>query len=432
MIAKAPIFPTTRRKRLLFLFGATVLGWILLEGLSWCAVRSIEHKTMLPLRAIQQELVRSSHVRASEAESIHPYLGWVSNPQLNTGTTLFDRTIPVNSLGFDDEEHGILKRSPGHFIVGITGGSVAWQMSVAGEKALRQALLEHPRLKDKQIKLVRLAKSGYKQPQQVLALNFALVLGNEFDAVVNIDGYNEIALSAMENDIAGVFAAYPRSWHARMQYAIDPRNHATAFQLLRAKGLKQQIAQERLDSWLHWSPTLNLIWWARHNAFEREILQLSLEFRDRQNTKDFGFAIRGPQQLYSDELGMYAHLVDIWSNSSLQMHQLCIASKCSYTHILQPNQYFPNSKPMGPAERKIAVVEGQKNGKSIAKGYPMLIAQGQKLQQQNLDFHDLTQLFSQVSDPIYVDFWCHYNQTGCELLAREVAKRILANLDRQN
>ena len=35
---------------------------------------------------------------------------------------------------------------------------------------------------------------GYKQPQQLAALSEALLLGVPLDVVVNIDGYNEVAL----------------------------------------------------------------------------------------------------------------------------------------------------------------------------------------------------------------------------------------------
>lgn len=431
-MAKNRTSMSVRRKRLLFMAGALVLSCILLETLSWCVNTSIEFKNMYSLREFQREVTRSSETHSNEAETIHPYLGWVSNPQLNSGTTLFGRKIPVNSLGFDDIEHGTVKRSPDRFIVALTGGSVAWQMSVAGEDSLRQELLQNPHLKGKQIEIVRLAKSGYKQPQQLMALNFVLALGNEFDAVVNVDGFNEIALAVCENDMVGVFAAYPRSWHARMQYAVDPRNHRIAFQLMRTKGLKQQIAQDRLDSWLNWSPTLNLIWWMRNNACENELQQLRLEIQDRRVAHGLGFAAVGPDQTFKTEAGLYSHLVDLWSNSSLQMNHLCRANKCIYIHVLQPNQYLPKSKPMGPDEQKLAINDTRKYGISIAKGYPLLIARGQNFHQHNLDFHDLTQLFVKTIDRLYEDGCCHYNQDGNSMLAREVAKLIAASLDRGN
>jgi hypothetical protein len=428
-MANKPVCKRTRGKKLLFSLGALGIGLILLEGLSWCVVKSVESQYGMATRAVQEVIVHSGELRSSDAESIHPYLGWVSNPQLNGGTTLFDRKMPVNSLGFDDEEHGILKRKPGRFVVGITGGSVAWQTSVAGENTLRQELQEHPQLKGQQIEFVRLALSGYKQPQQLMALNYMLTLGNEFDVIVNVDGYNEIALGVCENYRAGVFAAYPRSWHARMQNVVDPRNHATAFRLLQARGQRQEFARNRLESPLHWSSTLNLVWWVRNKSLENDLLRLATEIRKQKNTFGFGFAAAGPKQIYSDEDGLYAHLVDIWSNGSLQMHHLCRANKCHYVHILQPNQYLPNSKPMEAEERKLMLQEDQQYGHAIAKGYPMLIKQGEALKQQDVDFHDLTQLFAQISEPIYADRFCHYNEAGNILLARAVAKQVLAKLD---
>lgn len=428
-MADKPVFKRTRGKKLMFSLFALGIGLILLEGLSWVVIRIVESQYRVDMRAIQETLVDSGEMRSSDAESIHPYLGWVSNPQLNGGTTLFDRKMSVNSLGFDDEEHGILKRKPGRFIVGITGGSVAWQMSVAGENTLRQELLEHPKLKGQQIEIVRLALSGYKQPQQSMALNYMLTLGNEFDVIVNVDGYNEIALGVCENDQAGVFAAYPRSWQARMQYAVDPRNHAAAFRLLQARGQRQEFARNRLDSPLHWSPTLNLVWWIRNNALENDILKLGLEIRKQKTKFGLGFAAVGPKQVYSGEPGLYAHLVDIWSNASLQMHHMSRANNFHYVHILQPNQYLPNSKPMEGEERKLMLQDNQEYGRAIAKGYPMLIKQGAALAQQDVAFHDLTQLFAQISDPIYADRFCHYNEAGNILLARAVAKQVLEKLN---
>lgn len=430
-MAVKPVSKKTRGRKLLFSLFALGIGLLLLEGLSWGVIKIVESQYRVDTRETQEALVKSSEMQSSEAESIHPYLGWVSNPQLNGGTTLFDRKMPVNSLGFDDEEHGILKRRPGRFIVGITGGSVAWQMSVAGEDTLRKELLEHPKLKGQQIEIVRLALSGYKQPQQSMALNYMLTLGNEFDVVVNVDGYNEIALGVCENDRAGVFAAYPRSWHARMQNAVDPRNHAAAFRLLQARGQRQEFARNRLDSPLHWSPTLNLVWWIRNNALENDILKLGLEIRKQQNNYGLGFAAVGPKQFYSEEPGLYAHLVDIWSNASLQMHHLCRANKFHYVHILQPNQYLPNSKPMEGEERELMFQENQGYGRAIAKGYPMLIAKGDALARQGVAFHDLTQLFAQISAPIYSDRFCHYNEAGNILLARAVARQVLAKLDNE-
>ncbi|MES2788471.1 MAG: hypothetical protein V4719_02545 [Planctomycetota bacterium] len=431
MASRTSFRKLSNRKKLLFLFCAAVLGLTLQEGLSWCAIQYLEQTYQVSTHNVQKELVRSSTTRSSEAESIHPYLGWVLNPQLNTGTTLFDRTIPVNSQGFNDVEHGVLKRAPDRFIVGITGGSVAWQMSVAGEETLRRELAQHSRIQGKKIEIVRLAMAGYKQPQQLLSLTYALALGNEFDMIINVDGYNEIALGVVENYPPRIFPAYPRLWHARMQHAVDPQNYATAFRLLQLRGLKQQVARGRLESWLPWSPTLNLIWWVRNKALEGKILQLAAELQDQKNSKGLGFAALGPKPQYTNESELYAQLVSLWSETSLQMHRLCGANHCLYLHFLQPNQYLPNSKPMGAYEREKMFSDTQEYGISIAQGYPLLMKEGQKLRLKEVHFHDVTDIFSQIEDVIYADGYCHFNERGNVLLAQAVAKQVLAMLDQQ-
>jgi len=116
------------------------------------------------------------------SEAIHPYLGWVHNPQVAEPEEIFGKAIPVNQLGFKDDGQAIHHRSANRYIVGILGGSVAWHTSVAGSQIIKDRLKSHPALQGRQIELVRLATSGYKQPQQVMALNFVHVLGGEFES----------------------------------------------------------------------------------------------------------------------------------------------------------------------------------------------------------------------------------------------------------
>ncbi|MGV2341075.1 MAG UNVERIFIED_CONTAM: hypothetical protein LVR18_46165 [Planctomycetaceae bacterium] len=68
---------------------------------------------------------------------------------------------------------------------------------------------------------MRLALPGYKQPQQLMALNYVLSLGGEFDAVLNIDGFNDGALSILENAQPKASIAYPSACTSLVM--TDPR-----------------------------------------------------------------------------------------------------------------------------------------------------------------------------------------------------------------
>ena len=49
----------------------------------------------------------------------------------------------------------------------------------------------------------------------VLEVSYLLTLGGEFDYLIALDGFNEIALYETQNKAAGVFPAFPRQWHIR-------------------------------------------------------------------------------------------------------------------------------------------------------------------------------------------------------------------------
>ena len=57
-----------------------------------------------------------------------------------------------------------------------------------------------------------LSHEGYKQPQQLLVLSYFLSIGQTFDLVVNIDGFNEVALSSL-NHQRGLDISMPSAMH---------------------------------------------------------------------------------------------------------------------------------------------------------------------------------------------------------------------------
>src|SRR5262249_4909407 len=122
---------------------------------------------------------------------------------------------------------------------------------------------------------------------------------------------------------------------------------------------------------------------------------------------------------------MFDHLRDVWKNSSLQIHYLCLGNRTKYVHVLQPNQYLAGSKLMTDFEREKMLDKTSSYGKFVAKAYPMLIEEGKRLREQGVDFLDLTMIFAAVQEQIYSDPFCHYNAHGNEILARAVAAAIV-------
>ncbi|MGV2340018.1 MAG UNVERIFIED_CONTAM: hypothetical protein LVR18_40500 [Planctomycetaceae bacterium] len=185
------------------------------------------------LRVRQEQTASGATSSSGAAETMHPFLGWVHNPQLAVPETIDGRSATTNALGFRDNAPSVRKRSSNELIIGITGGSVAWRFSWEAESRLRELLAGVPELAARQLHIVRLALPGYKQPQQLFSLSYVLALGGEFDAIINLDGFNDGVLAVLENARQGTSIAYPRSWHAAI--AGDDRSASVGRSLATAE-----------------------------------------------------------------------------------------------------------------------------------------------------------------------------------------------------
>lgn len=427
---RMPVGPQHPRwKRWLFrsITGSLVVG--ALELLSWVTVLILPIESdAVSLAKAQRNLAASGSTRTERSEALHPYLGWVMTPGLGTGLAVGDRELRVNHLGFVDDGETIYRRSEDRLLVGICGGSVAQQMSLFGEQTLRQQLESAPELRGKQIQFVRLATSGFKQPQHLMALNYVLALGGELDVLINVDGYNEIALTLAENVAGHTFAAYPNNWDARLEAAVDPNVASLSYRLLRTRALRQEWAEWIQHSWLRHTWTGTMVWAVRDHFLQAERLQLANDYRAHRDRDGHGFERDGPRQTFKSSDETYSHAVSLWAECSRLQAQICQARGIRYLHCLQPNQYHTGSKSLSAYELQECFVEDQEYGLAVKRGYPQMIDEGLKLRPHGVDFHDLTRLFTDQTETIYSDYFCHYNQTGNDLLAAAVARLLLDSM----
>lgn len=169
--------------------------------------------------------IRNSEMRfGNVVEVIHPYLGFILDPKRNSN---------VSDFGFPCDVNPMISRTNDQLIIGIFGGSFAGGTYGYG----RENLINTLKVTGKNIVVLNFAMGGYKQPQQLLALAYLLSLGAEFDIVINIDGFNEVALPPSENIPKNVFPIYPRGWYYRVAAASDQQ---TVVQIARLMGLDQK------------------------------------------------------------------------------------------------------------------------------------------------------------------------------------------------
>ena len=356
-------------------------------------------------------------------EAVHPFLGFVYDPAKDGPGRQAHHRRPINEFGFLDEGPLVPTRSTDRFIVGIFGGSVAYWLSALGEESLRQGL--EPLAGGRSIEFARHALGGYKQPQQLMTLAYYLALGAEYDLILNVDGFNELALS-VENVSQGVFPHFPRNWHLRVGGAMNPQTVSAIGALVALEQKRAQFAEFFSAGVGRWSVVGNLVWltYDRKLGFDIERQRATVQ-STKGKAGGHDIVRHGPDRSFENDDALYDEVSRFWANSSLQMSKLARENGAEYLHVLQPNQYDPGSKPMAEAEQAVAVQPNGPYVERVVNGYPRLRARGRELGLRGVSFVDLTMLFSETEAPIYVDNCCHYNEEGNVLLANAVVESLL-------
>ena len=286
-------------------------------------------------------------------------------------------------------------------------------------------LQQIPYFEGKNINMILVALPGFKQPQQLMSLNYFMALGAEYDLVINLDGFNEVALPHSDNLPFGVFPSFPRHWNVLARKAINTK-------VLHLLG-KRTFEENLRESNRHWFS--ESIW--RYSSFglfmwgfmdNKKALKLyGLEQETRSAVKELGkdFQSVGPNITYGDTTQYFEHYGEIWKNTSAQMASLERTGSFKYFHFLQPNQYVSGSKTLTEKELEVAYEAGPLEYKTaVEKGYPELSTKSQELIEAKVKFFDLTMLYKDESRSVYADKCCHFNKLGYQLLAIRITSEI--------
>lgn len=403
---------------------AIVVGSVVaLELLAPLAYR-LTHDVPLPLEQLRQRVRQPATMQQIEdpdatrlppavsGKDLHPYLGFAYR----------------HGLGFTSDEP-LLTRRPDTVNVVLTGGSFAEGVFLhTGERLTRRLAAEVAAYRGREVQLVALTMGGFKQPQQVMALAWCLVLGAQYDLVVNVDGFNEVALPWAENLPHRVAASYPRSWQ---MYALKGFDPAATYALARVFEL--QRGRERLrrvfaTAPLVWSRYALQLWDALDLKARDDMREAYLAWIETATGLIDGDRTFGPYHAYPDEAAAFDALAAEWAQASRQLARLANANGAHYLHVLQPNQYVPDSKPMSDAERRIAILgEPYPYRDAVLAGYPRLAAAGAELATEGEHFLDLRFLFQTETRPVWADSCCHLNQLGYEQVADAIVAALAAD-----
>jgi hypothetical protein len=418
----------TKGRKLLFSIVLLIVVVVVIELLPYAVAplllgRSFSRSDLRQELAIQHAAATVQQTDDAQAEPaegylsehvLHPYLGYVSTPR--TG---------YNRFGFKADD-ALEPRSATHVHVCLTGGSVAMGLYPFLRKELAQSMQQVEAFKGKEVRMTVLALGGYKQPQQLMALNYFLALGAEFDMVVNVDGFNEIVLPYSDNLPFGIFPAYPRHWNVFSRKKINTRVQAVFAKQMMVRDRQAAITARYADWHLDISNFALLSWAMLNNGQQMELVKMEDDLKTALDKSETDYQVTGPAVAVSDTTAFFAQQADAWARASTLMAGAATGAGLPYFHFLQPNQYVEGSKKLTDTELNIAYEHGDFAYKTaVIKGYPMLIGKGSGLNGRGVDFHDLTPMFQTEPRTVYSDKCCHFNELGYTLMAQEVTRHIL-------
>jgi hypothetical protein len=388
-------------------------------------------------RKTYPELLPAPQDRLVVGEALHPYFGPTHRPgtpfdipaELREGTAVPGR-MTTNNFGFvSPHDYPVARATDDQVMLGIFGGSVGLWFCQIGAPPLIEALRANPYFKGREIVPLCFAHEGYKQPQQALVLAYFLSLGQPLDLVVNIDGFNDVALAAL-NDDQGLDISMPSVQHLDPLIALVNRSALTPEKLesLAAIFRDRRTLVDLVDR-IHAnrSAAVNLVLdWYYGRVSARYTRELGRFTNLPANPAENALIQATPATADRDRPGLFADIADLWSGASLLMDQMVEARGGVYVHVLQPNQYFTKRR-FAPGEAATAVNSASPYKPSVATGYPALIAAAPRLTDAGVAFVDATSAFDTVADPVYMDDCCHYTLAGNRALADVIASSILAS-----
>ena len=309
------------------------------------------------------------------------------------------------------------QRRPDTVVIGLLGGSVAQRVAPFLQEALnrRFAANQLPR----RPLVLNLAITAAKQPQQTMIVANTLLLGGEFDLIVNLDGVNEVVGGEEWNFKNGVFPFLPQWWDKRVGLTRADILRAGQIGILRREQARRAAAGE--TSLLRWSAVFGLA-----QRWRQERIAAAISQRNRQlaaAATDYSLEKHGPGHWPGrDEL--FPEAARVWYRGSLLLARLAEVAGADYYHFLQPSQYVPGAKPLSAPERKAAYKPEGGYGAAVIKGYPLLRQYNRDLLGQGINYFDLTGIFVDHPETLYIDDCCHLNERGYELLAAAMVRRM--------
>jgi len=307
----------------------------------------------------------------------------------------------------------------------IIGGSVAAGFSRDGSERLIELLAADPRFAGRKLATFSLARGGFKQPQQLNQVTYALAMGIAPDAVINLDGFNEVALGNQNTDYFAhpLHPSIPHWGHLVLFGRADAPMLDGMLALRGAQKRARDLASLSAD----WGrgAVLGSLFLAALSGVQGDHVVASVNYARAISRRGRRLRLFGPAYDHDFEAVM-DQIVSGWYEASRSLAAVCEAHEVYYVHALQPTLHDHGSKPLTPEE----VRTGQAHPtweRGVPYAYPLLRAAGERLRDEGVVYVDGSLVLRDSDQTLYYDA-CHFEAAGHVLLADRIAAAFLAGL----
>ena len=396
-------------KRVFWLLTAGLL--ILMVELAGLGLAALEQHRLIYLAPERPPVVQQSVIM-----QVHPYFGFIYSPTSpdfearERGVLYRDGfTTDVKYAARYAEllSYPIRRRNDKVLLVGIFGGSLANAVAFLEQRNgwLSRSLTEIPAYAGREPIILNFALPAHKQPQPNQVLAYFVAVGQPFDIVINIDGFNEKGSLWVQSNLDPTFPD-TNAWRVLREMLDHPESaessKARVRRLYHEAGIQLAAPGECRFGICYVAARLV-------ESYHR----IMVAHHDQGATPLSHFSWPPPHPGNA-----YDNAVDVWVTSSLSMAQMSKGIGATYLHVLHPNQWFRKRNDFKPDSPEAAA-----SGVEAKIIYPLLTKAGADRLSPRINFFDATGILDDRLD-VYGDDCCHLNQTGSQLLAEAIGSEL--------
>jgi len=430
-------------KRMMTLGVGVLAAAALLEVLSAVAYSIIDGGVVYRREGLSRNQADPDPMEVFSAPKIilHPVLGFVNRPGLSVEEAVGSRRVVLMSNQGDStdwaatlaNEDGFFSPidypwrglDENDFVVGVFGGSVAQWLAVQTGQYLASRIEELEGFEDRRVRVLTFAQGGFKYPQQIQALSYFSSIGQRFDVVIDVSGFNEVALGAF-NASSGIEAGWPSMMHLGPLLRLIESGAAPPEAMTLLARIQADTARAESLEVLAGESRLASMWFLRHLQLGKVEARLSsdqAELALSSSTGTFEF-VSVPRRDVSSKLEDACRKAALqWRRCALMMHALARSIDSEFIEVLQPNQYFSNHE-FSRSERSRALRPRSVFREPVQVGYPFLLSAASELRDDGLHVVDAIDVFDSELRPVFSDACCHYNRLGNRILVDRILEEL--------